>query len=121
MTHTFAKPKSVNFKYPFESNNNRTNDTNWIKSLNNNNNIQYIYTYKNSNKQQILLKQNMKIKKQRTVFYKYFRRENNYKNINIINPMTMNNSGKTSIEKLIKNNKTDNFLNIQNKKNTILK
>ena len=73
--------------------NNTYNDNNYS------NNIQYIYTNQNPKKKQILLKQNKNIKQQRTVFYKNCKRENNYKNINITTPVTVNNSRKTSTEK----------------------
>ena len=94
--------------------NNTYNDNNYS------NNIQYIYTNQNPKKKQILLKQNKNIKQQRTVFYKNCKRDNKYKNINITTPVTVNNSRKTSTEKKIKSNNTNNYLNVYNKKNTIL-
>ena len=111
---------------------NNTNINNMIKysnntnnNINNNlNNIQYIYSNQSSNKKQILLQHNKNISQQRTIFYKNCHRENKYKNINMTNPTTMNNSRKTSAEKKLKFNNDNNVLNVNinnhNKKNTIL-
>ena len=99
---------------------------NMVKYSNNNtnsNNIQYIYSNQNSNKKQILLQHNKNINQQRTIFYKNCHRENKYKNINLTNPVTMNNSRKTSAEKKFKFKNENNISNINinnhNKKNTI--
>ena len=106
--------------------NNMINYSNNNNINNNSNNIQYIYSNQNSKKKQILLQQNKNIKQQRTIFYKNFNKENNYKNINMTTPVTVNNSRKTSAEKKLKynNNNEKNILNINvnnhNKKNTIL-
>ena len=90
-----------------ETNNSINNKVNYSNNSHNNysnNNIQYIYKNQNSKKKQILLQQNKNIKQQRTVFYKNCQKENNYKNINITTPITVNNSRKTSAEKKLKNN-----------------
>ena len=89
------------------------------------NNIPYIYNNSNANKKQIFLQQNKNITQQRTIFSKNFHRENKYKNINLTNPVTVNNSKKTSAEKKLKIIGGDNNLNANinynhNKKNTIL-
>ena len=86
-------------------------------SSNPSNNIQYIYTNQNQKKKQILLHQNKNIKQQRTVFFQNYHRDNK---INITTPVTVNNSRKTSKEKKIKTNNTNNLLIYHNKKNTIL-
>ena len=132
--------KNINFRntniYNYHSNTNTNSNINYINNSNNTNNsinniinysnndddnytnnIQYIYTNQNQKKKQILLQPNKNIKQQRTVFCKNYHRENK---INITTPVTVNNSRKTSTEKKIKNNNTNNFLIYHNKKNTIL-
>ena len=105
---------SINYNANYSTNNNS-----------NQNNIQYIYNNPNTNKKQIFLQQNKNITQQRTVFSKNFHRENKYKNINLTNPVTVNNSKKTSAEKKLKiinenNNLNMNITSNHNKKNTIL-
>ena len=98
---------------------------NYSNNNNNPNNIQYIYNNPNANKKQIFLQQNKNITQQRTIFSKNCHKENKYKNINLTNPVTVNNSKKTSVEKKLKNNTDNNALNLNinnnhSKKNTIL-
>ena len=114
-----------NCKNSTNTNTNINSMVNYSTNTNNaNNNIQYIYSNENSNKKQIILQQNKNISQQRTIFYKNCHRENKYKNINLTNPATMNNSRKTSVEKKLKLSNEYNILNVNiinhNKKNTIL-
>ena len=116
---------NINDYKKYDTNNSINNMINYSNNSNsyNSNNIQYIYTNQNSKKKQILLQQNKNIKHQRTVFYKNCYKENNYKNINMTTPVTVNNSRKTSAEKKLKNNVVAYILNNNNnhnKKNTIL-
>ena len=125
--HSNTNTNINNFKNKNSNNNinNMINYSNNNNSINNfSNNIQYIYTNQNSKKNQILLQHNKNIKQQRTIFYKNCHKENNYKNINMTTPVTVNNSRKTSAEKKLKNNVAvyilNNNNNNHNKKNTIL-